>query len=183
MMTETNKLPLKLSFRLTRADIAAYERLPKEFSRAETLTFFGAFFFTGMTLGVFDEQLGGLIPAALLNYRHILFVLAAALIAYCVITVLLTLRTNWRIGRAALPTHETEVDVTAAGLRIADGGSARDFAWNLVAKVIETADHVFLCFTPRTALILPVRAFTSTEAKRDFADLSEDLSRAADADA
>ncbi|HVX35683.1 MAG TPA: YcxB family protein [Hyphomicrobium sp.] len=180
-MKETSKLPLKLSFRMTRADIAAYERLPREFSRAGVLAFFSVFFLTGMALGAFEDQLGGFVPAVLLKYQHILFVLAAALIAYGVVTLALTLRTNWRIARATLPAHETEVDVSEAGLRITDGGSAQDLGWNLVGKVIETVDHVFLCFTPRTALILPLRAFASIEAKRDFADLSEDLSRAADA--
>jgi hypothetical protein len=180
-MKETSKLPLKLSFRLTRADIAAYERLPREFSRAGVLAFFGAFFLTGSAIGAFEEQLDGLVPQSLAEYRHILFILAAALIAYSVITLVLTLRTNWRIARAALPAHEMEVDVSEAGLRVTDGGSARDLGWNLIAKVIETSDHVFLCLTPRAALILPLRAFASRDDKSAFADLSEDLSRGAEA--
>ena len=180
-MKETSKLPLKLSFRLTRADIAAYERLPREFSRVGVLAFFGLFFLIGVALGAFEDQLGGLVPQSLAGYRHILFILAAALIAYGFVTLVLTLRTNLRIARAVLPAHETEVDVSEAGLRVTNGGLEQDFGWALIAKVIETADHVFLCLTPRTALILPLRAFKSTDDKRAFADLSENLSRGAEA--
>lgn len=180
-MKETSKLPLKLSFRLTRADIAAYERLPREFSRASVLAFFSVFFLVGVALGAFEDELGGFVPQSLAEYRHILFMLAAALIAYGFITLVLTLWTNWRIARAALPVHETEVDVSEAGLRVTDGDSVRDFGWSLIAKVIETADHVFLCLSPRRALILPLRAFGSTDDKSAFAELSEDLSLGAEA--
>jgi hypothetical protein len=175
-MTEAIQLPLKLSFRLTRADIAAYERLPREFSRVGVLAFFSVFFVAGLTLGMFDDELSVFVPQALDGYRHILFVLAAALLAYGVIILALTLGTNWRIAQAALPAHETEIDVSEAGLRVADGAAPRDIGWNLIAKVIETADHVFLCLTPRTAVILPVRAFASSDDKSAFADLSENLS-------
>lgn len=180
-MKETSKLPLKLSFRLTRADVAAFERLPREFSQAGVLAFFGVFFVIGVALGAFEDQLARFIPQSLAEYRHLLLMLVAALIAYGFVTLALTLRTNWRIARAVLPACETEVDVSAAGLRVSDGASPRDIGWALVAKVIETADHVFLCLTPRTALILPLRAFGSTDDKSTFAELSEDLSRCAEA--
>lgn len=180
-MKEDSKLPLKLSFRLTRADIAAYERLPREFSRADVLAFFAMFFMFEVGLGAFEDELGRIIPGALADYRHILLMLIAGVIAYCFVTLVLTLRTNWRIARAALPAHETEVDVLEAGLRVSEGGSVRDVGWALIAKVIETADHVFLCMTPRTALIVPLRAFGSTDDKRAFAELSDELSRCTEA--
>ncbi len=180
-MTEAIQLPLKLSFRLTRADIAAYERLPREFPRAGVLAFFGVFFLIGVALGAFEDELSGYVPQWLADYQHFVLILAAAVIAYVLITLVLTLRTNWRIARVALPAGETDVDVSQAGLRVTDGGSSRDFGWALIAKVIETADHVFLCLTPRTALILPLRAFASRDDKTAFAELSESLSRGAEA--
>lgn len=180
-MTEAIQLPLKLSFRLTRADIAAYERLPREFSRGGVLAFFGVFFVIGAALGAFEDQLRAFVPQSLADYSHILLIVAAAVIAYGFITLLLTLRTNWRIARAKLPSDETDIDVSEAGLRVTNGASVRDFGWALIAKVIDTADHVFLCLTPRTALILPLRAFASSDDKTAFADLSETLSRDAEA--
>jgi MFS family permease len=180
-MTEAIQLPLKLSFRLTRADIAAYERLPREFSRASVLGFFGVFFLIGIALGAFEDELNGYVPQWLADYQYFVLLLAAAVIAYAFITLVLTLRTNWRIARVALPAGETDVNVSQSGLRVTDGSLSRDFGWALVAKVIETADHVFLCLAPRTALILPLRAFASHDDKTAFADLSESLSRDAEA--
>jgi len=179
-MTEAIQLPLKFSFRLTRADIAAYERLPQEFSRAGVLAFFGVFFVIGAVLGAFEDELGEYLPQWLADYRHLVLIFAAAVIAYAFITLVLTLRTNWRIARVALPAGETDVDVSDAGLLVTNGASVRDFGWALIAKVIETADHVFLCVTPRTALIVPLRAFATLDEKTAFADLSESLSRGAD---
>ena len=180
-MTEAIQLPLTLSFRLPRADIAAYERLPREFSRAGVLAFFGVFFVMGATLGAFEDVLGGYLPQWVGDYQHFVLIVAAAIIAYVFITLVLTLRTNWRIARATLPSGETSVDVSEAGLRGTNGAAVRDVGWALIAKVIETADHVFLCLTPRTALILPLRAFASRDDKTAFADLSESLSRGAEA--
>ena len=180
-MTEAIELPLKLSFRLTRADIAAYESLPREFSRGGVLAFFGVFFVLGAALGAFEDELGALVPQSLADYRHIVLAIAAAAVAYAFITLVLTLRTNWRIARAKLPSDETGIDVSEAGLRVTNGASVRDFGWALIAKVIETADHVFLCLTPRSAIIVPLRAFASRDDKTAFADLSERLSRGAEA--
>ena len=103
-------------------------------------------------------------------------IFAAAVIA-TLITLVLTLRTNWRIARW-LPAGETvDVDVRACWLRMV---RRSDFGWALIAKVIETADHVFLCVTPLTALIVPLGAFATLDEKTAFADLSESLSRGAD---
>ncbi|MBS0235120.1 MAG: YcxB family protein [Proteobacteria bacterium] len=182
-MTDENlTLPLRLSYHLTRADIAAYERLPREFTRAGTLAFFGAFFVCGMAVAAFEDQIGTLVPPSLADYRHIVLSVAAALLAYVICTLALTLRTNWRIAKARIPSNEIEIEASPSALQVRGGSAPRSLAWGSIARVISAPAHVFLCLTPRNALIVPLRAFRSAAHMHAFADLSEALSHRADDD-
>lgn len=183
MTDQTIKLPLRLTFRLTRDDIAAYERLPREFTRSATLAFFATIFACGMALAVFDEQLEGLVPETLAGYSHIIFSVVAGAIGFAAFTLALTLLSYWRIARAEYPPEDTEIDVSEKNLKISDGRPVRILEWNSIARVIDAPAHVFLCLTPRNAVIVPLRAFQSVADMRAFADLSEALSRGADGDA
>ncbi|MFT3732787.1 MAG: YcxB family protein [Hyphomicrobium sp.] len=183
-MTDENiTLPLRLSYQLTRADVAAYERLPREFTRMGTLMFFGVFFVCGMGLALFDEEIAGILPSWLTDYRNIVSSIAAALLAYLICTIALTVRTNWRIAKADIPINEIEIEASQSDLQVSDGRAPRKLSWSSIARVIDTPAHVFLCLTPRSAVIVPVRAFSSADDMRAFADLSETLSRQADGDA
>lgn len=179
----TIKLPLRLTFRLMRDDIAAFERLPREFTRSGTLAFFATIFACGMTLAAFDERLDGLVPETLADYRHIVFAIVAGAIGFAAFTLALTLLSYWRIAQAEYPPEDTEIEVFERNLKISDGRPPRTLEWNSIARVIDAPAHVFLCLTPRNAVIVPLRAFHSVADMRAFADLSETLSRGADGDA
>ncbi|CAA2143603.1 YcxB family protein [Hyphomicrobium sp. ghe19] len=179
----TIKLPLRLTFRLTRDDIAAYERLPRELTRSGALAFFATIFACGMALAVFGEQLEGLVPETLAGYSHIIFSVVAGAIGFAVFSLALTLLSHWRIARAEYPPEDTEIEISEDNLKIRDGRPARILEWKSIARVIDTPAHVFLCVTPRNAVIVPLRAFQSVADMRAFADLSEALSLGADGDA
>ncbi|WP_045834617.1 YcxB family protein [Hyphomicrobium sp. 99] len=183
MTDQTIKLPLRLSFRLTRDDIGAYERLPRELTRSGTLAFFATVFACGVALALFEEQLDGLVPEKLAGYRQIIFAIIAGAIGFTAFSLALTLLTYWRIARTELPHGDTEIDVYEDHLKISADKPAQTLGWNAVARVIDTPAHVFLCLTPRNAVIVPLRAFHSVADMRAFADLSETLSRRADSDA
>ena len=107
MTDQTIELPLRLTFRLTRADIAAYERLPRELTKSGTLAFFATIFACGMALAVFDEQLEGLMPEMLAGYSHFIFSVIAGAIGFAAFSLALTLLSYWRIARAEYPPEDT----------------------------------------------------------------------------
>ncbi|MBS0238826.1 MAG: YcxB family protein [Proteobacteria bacterium] len=179
----TFKLPLRLTFRLTRDDIAAFERLPRELTRSGTLAFFATIFACGMTLVAFEEQLGGFVPETLAGYSNIIFAVVAGAIGFVAFSLALTLLSYWRISQAEYPSEDTEIEVFQYNLKISDGRPPRTLQWNSIARVIEAPAHVFLCLTPRNAVIVPLRAFHSVADMRAFADLSEALSHGADGNA
>lgn len=179
----TIKLPLRLTFRLTRDDIAAFERLPRELTRSGTLAFFATIGACGMALAIFDERLEGFVPETLSAYRHIIFSVVAGAIGFAAFSLALTLLSYWRIAQAEYPPEDTEIEISEDNLKISDGRPARILEWNSVARVIDAPAHVFLCLTPRNAVIVPLRAFQSVADMRAFADLSEALSLGADGDA
>jgi len=182
-MNATIKLPLTLSFFLTRDDIAAFERLPREFSRSGTFAFFALFFLCGMALAIAEDEAGGFTPAFLAEYAPIVSSIVAAAIAYAIVSLALTLRIHWRIAKAEIPHAETQIEASELELKVTDGRPPRSLVWGQIARVIDAPAHVFLCLTPRNAVIVPLRAFQSIDEMRAFADLSETLSRRADGDA
>lgn len=177
------KLPLQLTFRLTRDDIAAFERLPREFTRLGTLAFFATIFACGVVIAAFEEQLDGLVPETLAGYSQFIFALVAGAIGYVAFSLAQTLLSYWRIAQAEYPPEDTKIEVSEQNLKIRDGRPARTLEWDSIARVIDAPAHVFLCLTPRNAVIVPLRAFHSVADMRAFADLSETLSRGACADA
>lgn len=183
MTDVTTQLPLKLSYRLTRDDIAAFERPPRNLSRSGTLAFLLTFLAIVMVLAAQEDDLRRFVPEALADYQNLVAIVFAAAISYGVVTVALTLLSYWRIARVPLPGSEIEIEATEANLEVKDGSSSRIIEWGLFARVIETPRHIFLCLTPRKAVIVPLRAFHSIDDMRAFADLSETLSRRADGDA
>ncbi len=183
MTDVTTQLPLKLSYRLTRDDVAAFERLPRELSGPGKLAFLLAFFAIVVVLATQEDHVRRFVPESLAEYQNIVAIVFAVVISYGAMTLALTLLSYWRIARVQLPHSETEIEATEANLKLKDGSPSRILEWSLIARVIETPRHVFLCLTPRKAVIVPLRAFHSIDAMRAFADLSETLSRRADGDA
>jgi hypothetical protein len=136
-----------------------------------------------MALALFDEQLEGLVPEKLADYSHIIFAVIAGAIGFAAFSLALTLLSYWRIAQAEYPPEDTEIEISEDNLKISDGRPARILEWKSIARVIDAPTHVFLCLTPRNAVIVPLRAFQSVADMRAFADLSEALSHGADCDA
>lgn len=183
MTDVTTQLPLKLSYRLTRDDIAAFERPPRSLSRSGALAFLLTFLAIVMVLAAQEDDLRRFVPAALADFQNLIAIALAVALAYGVVTVALTLLSYRRIARVPLPSSEIEIEATEANLTVKVGSSSRILEWGLFARVIETPRHIFLCLTPRKAVIVPLRAFHCSDDMRAFADLSEALSRRGDGDA
>lgn len=174
----TNTAPLQqLSFRLTRADVAAFERLPSELIGAGKLFLFGPAMLGGMLWGVFENEIGRYLPVDPRGPWALPLVMLVLVVAsYAIATLILAVRTAWRIRSARLPATETLLSVWPDHFTVAEDGGTRVFAWEMVRVIPERA-HVFLCPAPRQAIIVPLRAFEDEDAMRAFADFAEAAGR------
>jgi hypothetical protein len=70
-------------------------------------------------------------------------------------------------GRSTL-LGERRVRIDDAGLRWESESSTVQVAWKGVIRVVRSADHVYLYFTPIQAIVLPRRVFRSDDLFDDF---------------
>ncbi len=180
MTTKLDRLLPKLTYRVTRDDWAAFERLPAELLGWEKLYVFGPPIAAGMAVGLFTEPLRGWRPLDIDSFSGKLLLGGGLLaLAHAVTVLLLSLRTRWRIAQRALPETETILDADLDGFSVTEDGSSRRFAWTSVT-VIETGSHLFFCATPRDAVPVPRRAFDSPETMHLLAHTARELSAAED---
>lgn len=163
-------------FQLTRDDVAAFERLPSELIGREKLFLLGPALLAGMALGVFEDELRvlwpGLYALAEGGTTALLAILLLVPLSYLVSSLLLSLRTWWRIRDAKLPVTETVVETLGNCFAVTQDSDTRGYRWDEV-EVIGGDAHVFLCPAPRRAIILPLRAFADEAEMRAFARLAE----------
>lgn len=175
-LSEAGASPLaSYRFRLTRDDIAAFERLPRELVGRDKLLLVGPALLGGLLLGAFEDEIYAALPMAVLGKGTSTLILAfVALVplSYAAAAALLSLRTAWRIRTAALPATDTVVDTFGDHVAVQEDATRRFFAWEMV-RVIAGKTHVFLCPAPRQAVILPLRAFASEADMRAFAEWAE----------
>jgi hypothetical protein len=175
MTTHLDSLLPALTFRLTRDDWAAFERLPAELLGWEKLFVFGPPVAVGMLVAGFDETWRALLPLSLDGFVGKLLLAGGLLaLAYGVSTLMLSLRTRRRIARRPLPATDTTIDSDLHNVVVTENGAPHKHAWTDLT-VIETATHVFLCPAPRAAIILPLRAFDGPEAMHLYAHTAREL--------
>lgn len=171
-----------LRYRLTRADIAAYERLPRELVGRDKLFLLGPALLGGLLWGVFEKEIGRLLPVDPHGpWAFPLVVSALIAFAYGSSALMLTVRTWWRIRSARLPSTETVVEAWDDHFTVTEDARTRAYAWEMVV-VGGNDSHVFQCVSPREAVILPLRAFNSPEHMRSFLDFAEYAGRDPDED-
>jgi hypothetical protein len=168
----------RLRYRLDRADVAAFERLPGELLGAEKLWVLGPIFACGAAVGMFQDALAPLLPwNPQTQIGQLLSVMTAIAAGYALGAMLLTGRTQRRIAKAHVPAGVVALDAFTDRVHVESEGDARRLAWSDL-HVISTGTHVFLCPSPREAIIIPLRAFETPEEMRRFAGLAEAASHA-----
>ena len=160
-------------YRQTRADVAAFERLPGELVGREKLFLFGPALLCGMLWGVFHEEIGRLLPVVPRGpWAFPLAMFGSIIFSYGSSALMLSVRTALRIRAARLPQTDTVVDMGSENFSVTEDGRTRALAWRNV-RVIEGDAHVFLCETARNAVILPLRAFEDAQTMKWFAQFAE----------
>lgn len=182
MMVDQFMLPRRLAFRLTREDFAAFEHLPRELAGRDLAWLWALVFACGFLVGVLSDDLATAIPLPdrFAGFEHLMLACLGAALGYGANKVRLALLAKWRIARAKIPITETIIDADQRGVSIASEDKRDRIAWPRVARVIDSADHVFLCTAPREAIILPSRAFASGDEMHQFARLADELAELED---
>lgn len=165
--------PLRLyAGKLTRAD---YEALLKRFDdRPVSLSLVvAAAIFAGLGWGALDPDLYG--ELALLPV-----IAAAAAVFYGLAQLWRRVRRARRLARWAPPEQPLEVSVYPDHLSVREDGRTRSYAWDDIFSITFDEDRVFLTKSRDDVVIVPLCAFESRKAMRDFVLQCEDLMREAD---
>jgi hypothetical protein len=173
-----NVLPT-LTFRLTRTDWAAFEQLPAELNGWEKLYVFAPPVVLAMLAVALEGAWRAILPTEPDSTVETLLLSTVVLaLAYAITVALLTIRTRQRIARRQVPTTDTTIEGDLDGLAITENGTTHHHAWADLT-VIETPTHLFLCPSPRQAIILPLRSFDSPEAMHLYAHNARELAEPA----
>jgi len=151
--------PFDLTYRLTRADIAAWLGLRTELRGAAKLAVLALPIAFGALLGYVEETESG-IALGLGNPWIRLAILATAVAAlYGFVTIFLSLVRARTLRLAAVPPGEIHLVANRAGVRVNHAGRTVSLGWDeILAATLGTA-HVFLATAPKEAIIVPLTAF------------------------
>lgn len=161
--------PYDLTYRLTRADIAAWLGLRTELRGLAKLAVLTPLIALGAVFGYLeDTEMGQALGLG--NPWVNLPVLGVAVAAlYGFITLFMTLVRNRTIRLAAVPPGEIHLVANRAGVRVTHAGRAVSHSWEEILAVTLGTAHVFLATAPQAAIIVPERAFENREHMLRFA--------------
>lgn len=166
--------PFDLTYRLTRADIAAWLGLRAELRGAAKLAFLAPLIAFGALLGYAEETEAG-IALGLGNPWIRLAVLAAAVAAlYGFATIVLSLVRARALRLAAVPPGEIHLVMNRAGVRMSHAGRTVSFGWDEILAATLGNAHVFLATAPKEAVIVPLTAFADHEHMLRFFTFADD---------
>lgn len=152
--------PRLLHYSLGRADAFAYASLKREqsgWAKVRTLVLVSA---AGIT--------AGMLPATLTPLQWWACALALALCAGTISFLWAKLDVRTRAARIDVPPGEIVLELAPGHLVQRSGDSVRRVAFDEIAQVIDTSDHVFVR-ADTAPIIIPARAFASGADKASFA--------------
>ena len=170
--------PFDLTYRLTRADIAAFLGLRTELRGAAKLALLVPLIGLGSALGFLEETAAG--QALGLGNEWIrlavLFVAVAAL--YGFVAIFMTLVRARSVRLAAVPPGEIRLVANRAGVRVTHAGRTVSSGWDEILAVTLGTAHVFLATAPKEAIIVPLTAFPDHEHMLRFATFADEQVKA-----
>ena len=177
-MDETDKAELAdphrpirtLTYQLSAADALAYSQLQRELTGWEKFRFVLWIFAGGMVIGFLPQEWPRLVwwPAAL----------GVGLVAFLLAVAMLNWSTRYRVRKMPLPTGKVVLEEWGDHLAERSSQGQHFVAYETIAQVIETPDHVFVR-SGDVPLIVPKAAFRDKSDMLAFAQHVDELSKAA----
>lgn len=163
--------PLKVRhYRLARADALAYERLPGELSARGKFAWIVWLALPGAISGLLADEVSAGVWWLIL-VAMVVFALGVAMVVSKVIV-------SRRAARHPIPDGKVTLEQWGDHLAEFADGRARIVAMEMIGRVIDTPDHVFVC-ADRFPIIVPRAAFEDERDMRLFAGwLDEESSNA-----
>lgn len=170
--------PFNLTYRLARADIAAFLGLRSELRGAAKLAFLAPLIALGALLGYLEDTSTG--QALGLDNEWIrlavLFVAVAALYAFA--TLFMSLVRARAVRLAAVPPGEIHLVANRTGVRVTHAGRTVSYRWEEILAVTLGTAHVFLATAPKEAIIVPLSAFADREGMLAFCTFADEKMKA-----
>jgi hypothetical protein len=170
--------PVVHAYRLTRADVAAYEALPREFQGRAKLLLVLSLVAMGLPLATLADAVG-LNVHAWDVWQEMVAVVVLVLVWTAAVSLVLTLARRRRVARYALPAGETRITADSAGLRVDEDEVTMRHSWSDVAAVTPGRAHVFFDVAQARPVIVPLRAFGDADEMARFAASADAAAAAA----
>lgn len=168
----------RLTYRLTREDIAAYVALKRELPTGQKILFFIVLLLTGGITAYSLDALGVEDNA----WTTVAVAIVVPLIAWLLGALTMRGLRALSVQRAALQSFDTVLSTDAQGVTVESAGLAVRHKWSAIGNVLAAPGHVFLMMAKHRAIIVPARAFASRAAMESFAAYADAASQKASGD-
>lgn len=168
-----------LTYRLTRADIAARLALRAEWSGVAKLALLVPFIALGSALGYLEDTAFGQALGLGEYWVSFAVLVVAAAALYGFVAIFMSLFRQRAIRLAAVPPGEIHLTASRAGVRQTHAGRTVAHRWDEILAVTLGTAHVFLATGPDAAIIVPERAFADREHMLRFAVFADAAMHAA----
>lgn len=173
--------PFDLTYRLTRADIAAWLALRTELRGLAKLAFFAPLIALGAAIGYLEDTETGIALGLYNEWTRYAIALAGAVALYGLSVLVMSLLRARATRRAVVPSGEVHLVASRAGLRMTHAGRSMSHAWDDIRAVTLGHAHVFLATAPKAAIIVPEGAFADYDHMLRFAVFADEAMKAASA--
>ncbi|MFK8253582.1 hypothetical protein [Ancylobacter terrae] len=173
--------PYDLTYRLTRADIAAWLALRTELRGFAKLAFFAPLIALGAGIGYLEDTETGIALGLHNEWMRYAIVFAAVVALYGFSIVFMSLVRRRATRRAAVPPGEVHLVASRAGVRVTHAGRTIAHTWDDILAVTLGKAHVVLATAPKAAIIVPETAFEDYEHMLRFAVFADEAMKAASA--
>ncbi len=171
--------PYDLTYRLTRADIAAWLGLRAELRGLAKLALLAPLIALGSALGYLEDTEVGQALGLGEYWVQFAILLVAVVALYGFAALFMSLVRRRAIRLAAVPPGEIHLVAGRAGVRVTHAGRTISHDWEEILAVTLGASHVFLATGPEAAIIVPESAFEDREHMLRFAVFADAAMHAA----
>jgi len=171
--------PYDLTYRLSRADIAAWLGLRTELRGLAKLAFLAPLVALGAAIGYLEETETGIALGLYNEWVRYGVVVVAVLALYGIGTLVMSVARNRAIRLAQVPPGEIHLVAGRGGVRVTHGGRTISHDWEEILAVTLGKAHVFLATAPKAAIIVPEAAFEDYEHMLRFAVFADEAMTAA----